>query len=532
MLIRIQDNPRIIVKPDYQPVSVTGYTNYNFIGSGDTTVTIDGNDVIIYTIATGATTTWGNITGTLSDQTDLQDELDLKLDMIDYNSYTGDTETIIIALETDLTTVSGDTVTNTLAIINLENTKLDTTVFNSHTGDTAIHFEMSDITGYTSSNTFNTYTGNTDTRITAIETDVDSISGDTVTNTLAISNLENNKLDSTVFDSHTGDTAIHFEMNEITGFTSSDTFNTYTGATAPYLVVSGFTASGGTELDLTDGNLTIYSPTGGTSGDYVETTTFNSHTGDTSIHFEMSSITGFISSDTFNSYTGSTDTRITAIETDVTQNTIWINDLESDVGDLNVNVSNIETDLTTVSGDTDTNTLAISNLENTKLNSTVFNSHTGDTSIHFEMSSITGFTSSDTFNTYTGNTDTRITAIETDVDSISGDTDTNTLAIANLENDKADLDATIVSLSTATTLDSTYKGKIVECDGTFTLTLPNGMDTGMRVDIVNIGTGTITLAASTTLQSKDSAVTLANQYGGASAYHRGSDVWLVVGDLS
>ena len=58
------------------------------------------------------------------------------------------------------------------------------------------------------------------------------------------------------------------------------------------------------------------------------------------------------------------------------------------------------------------------------------------------------------------------------------------------------------------------------------------MATGMKVDIVNVGTGTITLAASTTLQSKNSKTKLETQYGGASVYHRGSNVWLAVGDLT
>jgi hypothetical protein len=81
-----------------------------------------------------------------------------------------------------------------------------------------------------------------------------------------------------------------------------------------------------------------------------------------------------------------------------------------------------------------------------------------------------------------------------------------------------------------TTLSSTHANKIVECDGTFTVTLPNSMATGMRVDIVNIGTGTITLAASTTLVS--AGTKLVTRYTGASAYHRGSNVWLAMGRLT
>ena len=94
------------------------------------------------------------------------------------------------------------------------------------------------------------------------------------------------------------------------------------------------------------------------------------------------------------------------------------------------------------------------------------------------------------------------------------------------------LNTLIVSLTGNTSIDATYAGKTIEANGTFTITLPNGMATGMQVDIVNVGAGTITLAASTTLQSKSSRNKLASQYIGASAYHRGSNVWIAVGDLT
>jgi hypothetical protein len=38
-ILRLNDNPNIIVKPDYQPITVTGATFYNFIASGATTLT-------------------------------------------------------------------------------------------------------------------------------------------------------------------------------------------------------------------------------------------------------------------------------------------------------------------------------------------------------------------------------------------------------------------------------------------------------------------------------------------------------------
>lgn len=92
-------------------------------------------------------------------------------------------------------------------------------------------------------------------------------------------------------------------------------------------------------------------------------------------------------------------------------------------------------------------------------------------------------------------------------------------------------DAAILSKAAGYQLTTGDEAKIIECNGTFTITLPNGLDTGFQCTIVNVGTGTITLAAATTLQSKDSAVTLPNQYSAATVYHRGSNVWLAFGDL-
>ena len=49
-------------------------------------------------------------------------------------------------------------------------------------------------------------------------------------------------------------------------------------------------------------------------------------------------------------------------------------------------------------------------------------------------------------------------------------------------------------------------------------------------EIVNVGSGTITLAASTTLQGEGTQ--LETQYTGAVVYHRGSNVWLAMGKLT
>lgn len=90
----------------------------------------------------------------------------------------------------------------------------------------------------------------------------------------------------------------------------------------------------------------------------------------------------------------------------------------------------------------------------------------------------------------------------------------------------------IVSITTNTTLNATHKNKILECSNTITVTFPDSMDDGYAVDLINVGTGVITMAATTTLQSKSSRTKLASQYGGAAAYHRGSNIWALIGDLT
>ncbi len=74
MIVRLQDNPHIIVKPETYPITVTGNTYYNFIASGETVITQvqTGNlvDVTIYN-PSGSSATWGMIVGDINNQTDL-----------------------------------------------------------------------------------------------------------------------------------------------------------------------------------------------------------------------------------------------------------------------------------------------------------------------------------------------------------------------------------------------------------------------------------------------------------------------------
>jgi hypothetical protein len=83
--------------------------------------------------------------------------------------------------------------------------------------------------------------------------------------------------------------------------------------------------------------------------------------------------------------------------------------------------------------------------------------------------------------------------------------------------------ATISLKEAAYELAQSDNNTIVECDGTFTVTIPTGLSTGFECVIVNIGTGVITIASNGTLRQTDSTYTLSEQYRACSLYHIGSD---------
>lgn len=93
---------------------------------------------------------------------------------------------------------------------------------------------------------------------------------------------------------------------------------------------------------------------------------------------------------------------------------------------------------------------------------------------------------------------------------------------------KADLDVVISSKSTNYTLTQADNGQIVEVSATATITLPNGLSTGFNCEIVNTGTGVITLSATTTLRN-GTANKINDQHKGASVYHVGAGVWQAIG---
>jgi hypothetical protein len=96
----------------------------------------------------------------------------------------------------------------------------------------------------------------------------------------------------------------------------------------------------------------------------------------------------------------------------------------------------------------------------------------------------------------------------------------------------AALSATINAQTTNYTIVAGDNNKIIECTGTFTVTLPANMEVGMQVTIVNVGTGVISIAATASVFSKASNRKLASQWIGATAYHRGSSYWVLMGDLT
>jgi hypothetical protein len=89
------------------------------------------------------------------------------------------------------------------------------------------------------------------------------------------------------------------------------------------------------------------------------------------------------------------------------------------------------------------------------------------------------------------------------------------------------------------TLQLSDAGKLVTLSNAaaITLTVPTNataaFQTGQRIDLVQLGAGQVTVdpAAGVTVNSKDANDKLAAQYSAASLVYRGSDVWLLIGDL-
>ena len=75
---------------------------------------------------------------------------------------------------------------------------------------------------------------------------------------------------------------------------------------------------------------------------------------------------------------------------------------------------------------------------------------------------------------------------------------------------------------------------LIQANGTFTITVPaSTIPAGTRVDIVNTGTGVITIAGSgLTISSKDSKVTIDKQFAGATLFFTSTTTALLIGEIA
>jgi hypothetical protein len=86
---------------------------------------------------------------------------------------------------------------------------------------------------------------------------------------------------------------------------------------------------------------------------------------------------------------------------------------------------------------------------------------------------------------------------------------------------------------TTDTLAETDFGKLTKySNATITVTLPNGLKTGFWALLEYTGTGTLTLSATTTLNTPGGLTTVTTQYGKVLVIHEGSNVWSATGDLA
>lgn len=94
------------------------------------------------------------------------------------------------------------------------------------------------------------------------------------------------------------------------------------------------------------------------------------------------------------------------------------------------------------------------------------------------------------------------------------------------------LDTPVVPLTTTTTLDDSYSGKIITCAGTFTITIGNRR-AGFNCIIVNIDTGVITLAAGSgvTLHTKGDLVGIAEDEA-VTVFRQSNNNMRAIGGLS
>jgi hypothetical protein len=99
---------------------------------------------------------------------------------------------------------------------------------------------------------------------------------------------------------------------------------------------------------------------------------------------------------------------------------------------------------------------------------------------------------------------------------------------------KASLTPSVNAKTSGYTLTAADKGEVITASGTFSITVPGSVfSAGDRVDIVNIGTGVITISGSgATILSKDAAVTIDAQYAGATVLFGSPTVAYLIGAIA
>ena len=99
---------------------------------------------------------------------------------------------------------------------------------------------------------------------------------------------------------------------------------------------------------------------------------------------------------------------------------------------------------------------------------------------------------------------------------------------------KATITQTVDNKTANYTLTADDRGKLITCNGTFTITIPSGVfSAGDRIDFVNIGTGVITLTGSgVTVNSADDAVTIDTQWAGATVFFTSSTTAVLIGNIA
>ena len=103
--------------------------------------------------------------------------------------------------------------------------------------------------------------------------------------------------------------------------------------------------------------------------------------------------------------------------------------------------------------------------------------------------------------------------------------------VQGIQGIKGEGNAAVQGITGAYTVAALNANNLIDASGTFSINLPNGLDTGFQTTIINSGPGVITITASTTLLTSDASVALRKRYSAASVIHKGSNIWYGLGSL-